>query len=44
MLRRTEMPGAVMVQISTREFNKSILQNINNNKRSTKPILYIIKC
>ena len=37
------MPGAVIVRISTREYDNSVLQNVNSNRRSTKSILHITK-
>ena len=37
------MPGAVMVRISTREYDNSVSQNINSNRRSAILILYITK-
>ena len=43
LLRRTGMPGAVMVRINTREYDNKILLNVSNNRRSTRLILYIIK-
>ena len=43
VLRRTGMPGAVIVRISTREYDSRVLQNINNNRRSTSLIPYITK-
>ena len=43
VLRRAGIPGAVMVQMSTREYNNRVSQNINNNKRSTIFIPYITK-
>ena len=43
ILRRTGMPGAVIVRIKTRQCDSSISQNINSNRRSTKLILYITK-
>ena len=43
LLRRTGMPGAVMVQISTREYDNSISQNISSNRRSTRLIPHITK-
>ena len=36
------MPGAVMVLISVREYDSKILQNINNNRRSTRLIPHIL--
>ena len=37
------MPGAVMVRISTREYDSKVSQNINNNRRSTRSIPHITK-
>ena len=37
------MPGAVMVRISTREYDSRVSWNIISNRRSTRSILYIIK-
>ena len=37
------MPGAVMVRISAREYDNSVLWNVNSNRRSTRVVLYIIK-
>ena len=37
------MPGAVMIQISIREYDSSVLQNINSNRRSTRSIPHITK-
>ena len=43
LLRRTGMPGAVIVRISIREYDNNILQNVNNNRRSTRSIPHITK-
>ena len=43
LLRRTGMPGAVMVLVNTREYDNKILQNISSSKRSTSSISYITK-
>ena len=43
LLRRAGMSAAVIIRISTRQYDSKISQNINNNRRSTKSILYIIK-
>ena len=37
------MPGAVMVQMSTREYDSKISQNINSRRRSTSSIPHITK-
>ena len=37
------MPGAVIIQISTREYDSRVLQNVNNNRRSTRLIPQITK-
>ena len=37
------MSVTVIVRISTREYDSKILQNVNNNRRSTRFILYITK-
>ena len=36
LLRRTGMPGAVMVRMSTREYDSSISWNVNSSRRSTR--------
>ena len=43
VLRRTGMPGAVIVRMSTREYDSNILQNVNSNRRSTRSIPHITK-
>ena len=43
LLRRTGMSGAVMVRISTREYDNSVSQNAKSNRRSTKSIPHITK-
>ena len=43
LLRRTGMPVAVMVLISTREYDNSVLQNVSTSKRSTRLIPHITK-
>ena len=37
------MPGAVIVRISIREYDNSVLQNINSNRRSIRFIPHITK-
>ena len=37
------MPGAVMVQISTRQYNSRVSQNVKSNRRSTRLIPHITK-
>ena len=37
------MPSAVIVQISTREYDSRVSQNINSNRRSTRSIPHITK-
>ena len=36
------MPGTVIVLISIREYDSRVSQNINNNRRSTRLIPYIL--
>ena len=43
MLRRTEMPGAVMIRNKYEAVRQQVLQNVNNNRRSTRLIPYITK-
>ena len=43
LLRRTGMPGAVMVLISIREYDSSGSRNVNSNRKSTRLVPHIIK-
>ena len=43
ILQQTGMPGVVMVRIRIRQYDNKVSQNISNNRRSTKSILYITK-
>ena len=44
LLRRTGMPGAVMLRINVREYDNRVLRNVNSSKRSTRSIPHITKC
>ena len=43
MLRRTGMPGAVMVRMRTRQNDNKVSRNVNSNRRSTRSIPHITK-